>query len=109
MKLTKKEDQSVDTSFLLKINPFLSPCKKLKSKMIKDLHKTKQNKTKQNRNKTKQNKTKQNKTKQKTPDILKLTEKKVWKSLEHMDTGENFLNQKLMAYALNQELINGTS
>jgi hypothetical protein len=40
---------------------------KLKSKLIKDLHIT--------------------------PDILKLTEKKVGKSLRHMGTGENFLNR----------------
>jgi hypothetical protein len=43
------------------INPFLSPCKKLKSKWTKDLHIK--------------------------PDTLKPIEKKVGKSLEHMGTG----------------------
>ena len=47
------------------IDPFLSPCTKLKSKWIKDLHIK--------------------------PDTLKLIEKQVGKSLEHMGTGENFL------------------
>jgi hypothetical protein len=34
------------------------------------------------------------------PDTLKLIEEKVVKRLEHMSTGENFLNRRLMAYAL---------
>jgi hypothetical protein len=51
----------------MQIDPFLSPCKKLKSKWIKDLHIK--------------------------PDILKLIEEKVGKSLEPMGTGENFLNR----------------
>jgi hypothetical protein len=34
------------------------------------------------------------------PDTLKLIEKKVRKSLEHMGTGEKFLNRTPMAYAL---------
>jgi hypothetical protein len=51
----------------MKINPFLSPCAKLKSKWIKDLHIK--------------------------PDTLKLIEKKVGKSLKHMGTGEIFLNR----------------
>jgi hypothetical protein len=50
---------------------FLSPCTKLKSKWIKDLHIK--------------------------PDTLKLIEEKVGKSLENMGTGENFLNRTLMA------------
>jgi hypothetical protein len=50
----------------MQIDPFLSPCTKLKSKWIKDLH-----------------------IKSYT---LKLIEEKVEKSLEHMDTGEIFLN-----------------
>ena len=58
----------------MQINPFLSPCKKLKSKWIKDLHIK--------------------------PDPLKLTEERVEKSLEHMGTGDNFLNRTGMAYAL---------
>ena len=44
------------------IDPFLSPCTKLKSKWIKDLHIK--------------------------PHILKLVEEKVGKSLEHMDRGK---------------------
>jgi hypothetical protein len=56
------------------IDPFLSPCTKLKSKWIKDLN-------------IKQ-------------DTLKLIEKKVGKSPKHMGTGENFLNKTTMAYAL---------
>jgi len=38
------------------------------------------------------------------PDTLKLIEEKVWKHLEHMDTGENFLNKKAMAYALRSRI-----
>jgi hypothetical protein len=51
----------------MKIGPFLSPCTKLKFKWIKDLHIK--------------------------PETMKLIEEKVGKSLEHMDTGENFLNR----------------
>ena len=58
----------------MEINPFLSPCTKLKSKWIKDLPIK--------------------------PDTLKLTEEKVGKNLEHMGTGQNFLNRTPMAYAL---------
>jgi len=35
---------------------------------------------------------------------LKLVEEKVWKSLEHMGTGENFLNKTPMAYALRSRI-----
>jgi hypothetical protein len=58
----------------MQIHPFLSPCTKLKSKWIKDLH-------------TK-------------PDMLYLTEKKVRNSLEHISTVEIFLNRIPMAQAL---------
>jgi hypothetical protein len=34
------------------------------------------------------------------PDTLKLVEEKVGKSLEHMDTGEKFLNSAPVAYTL---------
>jgi hypothetical protein len=55
----------------MQINPLLSPCTKLKSKWIKDLHiKT---------------------------ETLKLIEEKVGKSLEHMGTGEKILNRTPMA------------
>jgi hypothetical protein len=49
------------------IDPFLSPCTKVKSKWIKELHIK--------------------------PETLKLIEEKVGKTLEVMGTGENFLNR----------------
>ena len=58
----------------MQISPFLSPCTKLNSKWIKDLHLK--------------------------PDTLKLIEKKLVKSLEHLGTGEIFLNRTPIAYAL---------
>jgi hypothetical protein len=54
------------------IVPFLSPCTKLKSQWIKDLHIK--------------------------PDTLKLVEEKVGKSLKHIGTGEIFLNRTPVAY-----------
>jgi hypothetical protein len=53
------------------MDPFLSPCTKLKSKWIKDLHIK--------------------------PDTLKLIEQKVRKDLKHMGTGEKFLKRTPMA------------
>jgi hypothetical protein len=58
----------------MQISPFLSPCTKLKSKWIRDLHIK--------------------------PDTLNLIEEKVRKSLEYLGTGENFLNRTPVAYAL---------
>ena len=58
----------------MQIDPFLSPCTKLKSKWIKELHIK--------------------------PETLKLTEEKVGKSLEDMGTGEKFLNRTAMACAV---------
>ena len=58
----------------LQIDPFLSPCMKLKSKWIEDLHIK--------------------------PDTLKLIEEKVGRSLHLMGTGRNVLNRTPMAYAL---------
>ena len=55
----------------VEIDPFLSPCTKLKSKWIKELHIK--------------------------PETLKLIEEKVEKSLEYMGTGEKFLNRTAMA------------
>jgi hypothetical protein len=55
----------------MQIDPFLSPCTKLKFKWIKDLHIK--------------------------PDTLKLIEEKVGKSLEHMGIGENFLDRTPIA------------
>ena len=62
----------------MQIDPFLSPCTKVKSKWIKELHIK--------------------------PDTLKLLEKKVRKNLEHMGTGEHFLNRTPMAYALGSRI-----
>jgi hypothetical protein len=58
----------------VQIDPFLSPCTKIKSKWIQDLHIK--------------------------PDTVKLIEEKVGKNLQHIGTGENFLNRTPMAYAL---------
>jgi hypothetical protein len=55
----------------MRLDPFLSPCTKVKSKWIKELHVK--------------------------PEILELIEEKVGKNLEDMDTGENFLNRTAMA------------
>jgi len=59
-------------------DPCLSPCTKLTSKWIKDLHIK--------------------------PDTLKLIEEKVGQHLKHMGTGENFLNKTPMAYALRSRI-----
>jgi hypothetical protein len=58
----------------MRIDLFLSPCTKLKSKWIKDLHIN--------------------------PETLKLIEEKVGESLEDMGTGEKFLNRTPMACAV---------
>ena len=55
----------------MQIDPFLSPCTKVKSKWIKERHIK--------------------------PETLKLIEEKVGKSLEDMGTGEKFLNRRVMA------------
>ena len=55
----------------MRVDPFLSPCTKLKSKWIKDLHIK--------------------------PETLKLKEEKVGKSLEDIGTGDKFLNRTAMA------------
>jgi hypothetical protein len=62
----------------MQIDPFLSPCTKLKSKWIKDLHIK--------------------------PDTLNLIEEKVGKSLEHMGTGGKLLNRTPVAYALRSRI-----
>jgi hypothetical protein len=38
------------------------------------------------------------------PDTLKIIEKKVGRSLEHMDTGEIFLNRTPLSYALRSRI-----
>jgi hypothetical protein len=58
----------------MRIDPFLSPCTKVKSKWIKELHIK--------------------------PETLKLIKEKVGKSLKHMGTGEIFLSRTPMVYAL---------
>jgi hypothetical protein len=58
----------------MKIDPYLSPCTKLKSKWIKDLNIK--------------------------PDTLNIIEEKVGKSLELIDTGGDFLNRTPMAHSL---------
>jgi hypothetical protein len=58
----------------MRIDPFLYPCTKLKSKWIKDLYIK--------------------------PETLKLIEEKLGKSLEDMCTGEKFLNTTAMAAAV---------
>jgi hypothetical protein len=62
----------------MQIDPFLSPCTKLKCKWIKELHII--------------------------PEKLKLIEEKVRKILEHMGIGETFLNRTPMAYALRSKI-----
>ena len=62
----------------MKIDPFLSPCTKLKFKWIKELHIK--------------------------PSTLKLLDEKVGKTLEHIGTGENFLNRTPMARALRSKI-----
>ena len=59
-------------------DPFLSPCTKVKSKWIKELHIK--------------------------PETLKLIEKKVGESLKDMGTGEKFLNRTAMACAVRSRI-----
>jgi hypothetical protein len=62
----------------MKIDPYLSPCTKLKSKWIKDLNIK--------------------------PDTLNQIEEKVGKSLELIGTGGNFLNRIPMAHTLRSRI-----
>jgi hypothetical protein len=62
----------------MRIEPFLSPCTKLKSNWIKYLHIK--------------------------PETLKVIEEEVGKSLEDMDTGEKFLNRRAMACAIRSRI-----
>jgi hypothetical protein len=62
----------------MRIDPFLSPCTKLKSKWIKEFHIK--------------------------PETLKLIEEKVGKSLQHMGTGGKFLNRTAMACAVRSRI-----
>jgi hypothetical protein len=63
---------------IMQIDPFLSPCTKLKSKWIKELYLK--------------------------PETVKLIEEKVGKSLEDMGTEEKFLNRTAMAYAVRSRI-----
>jgi hypothetical protein len=60
------------------IDPFLYPCTKLKSKWINDLHIT--------------------------PDTMKLIEKEVAKHVDHLGTGQIFLNRTPIVYALRSKI-----
>ena len=62
----------------MRIDPFLSPCTKAKSKWIKELPIK--------------------------PETLKLIEEKVGESLEDMGTGENYLNRTAMAFAVRSRI-----
>jgi hypothetical protein len=62
----------------IQIDPFLSPCSKVKSKWIKALHIK--------------------------PETVKLIEEKVGKSLEDMGTGAKFLNRTTMACAVRSRI-----
>jgi hypothetical protein len=62
----------------MKIDPFLSPYTKLKSKWIKDLHIK--------------------------PDTLEVIENKVGKSFQHVGTEEIFRNRTPIAYALRSRI-----
>jgi hypothetical protein len=62
----------------MKIDPYLAPCTKLKSKWIKDFNIK--------------------------PDTLNVIEEKVGKSLEFIGTGGNFPNRIPMAHALRSRL-----
>jgi hypothetical protein len=62
----------------MKIDPYLSPCTKLKSKWFKDLNIK--------------------------PDTLNLIEEKAEKSLELIGTGGNFLNRTPMAHTLGSRI-----
>jgi hypothetical protein len=62
----------------MQIDTFLSPCTKLKSKWVKELHIK--------------------------PETLKLIEEKVGKSLEDMGTGEKFLYKTPMACAVRSRI-----
>jgi hypothetical protein len=67
----------------MQIDPFLSPCTKLKSKWIKELLIK--------------------------PKTLKFIEENVGKSLEDMGTVEKFLNRTAMAYAVRSRIDKGFS
>jgi hypothetical protein len=62
----------------MRIDPFLSPCTKLKSKWIQELHIK--------------------------PETLKFIEEKLGKNLKDMGTGEKFLNRTAMACAVRSRI-----
>jgi hypothetical protein len=62
----------------MRINPFLSPCTKIKTKWIKELHLK--------------------------PETLKLIEEKVGKSLKDMSTGGKFLNRTAMTFVVRSRI-----
>jgi hypothetical protein len=62
----------------MRIDPFLSPCSKVKTKWIKELHIK--------------------------PETVKITEEKVGKSFKDMASGEKFLNRTIMACAVTSRI-----
>jgi hypothetical protein len=62
----------------MKIAPFLSPCTKVKSTGIKELHVK--------------------------PETLKFIEQEVWKSFKDMDTRGKFLNRRAVACAVRSRI-----
>jgi hypothetical protein len=76
----------------MQIDPFLSPCRKLKSKWTKDLHRKPDTLKKEKKRKEKKRKEKKRK------------EKKVGKNIEDKGTGVNFLNRTSIAYALRSRI-----
>jgi hypothetical protein len=62
----------------MQIDPFLSPCKKLNSKRINNLHIK--------------------------PEMMNLIEEKVEKNLEHIGTGENFLKRTPVAHDIRSRI-----
>jgi hypothetical protein len=67
----------------MQIHPFLSPCTNLKLRWIKDLHIK--------------------------PESLKIIKEKVGKSLNHMGTGEEFLNRTPVSCAVRSRITNWAS
>jgi hypothetical protein len=75
---TKQNKKQNNKKRRMQIDPFLSPCTKLKYKWIKDLHIR--------------------------PETLKFIEKKVGESLKDIGTGEKFLNRTAMACAVRSRI-----
>jgi len=70
--------ESPSTCRRMQVDPFFSHCRNLKSKWINNI--------------------------QIKSDTFKLIEENMGKRLDHMDTGENFLNKTPMTYALKSNI-----